>query len=225
VVQCNSTECLEIVYFIPYNWDTGRYGFGAHRGDGEMYSVLVTRTDPVKSHGYVPLPSRWDTPWEIAKNHPSAWVGYQELGTAHTCTSFDSTSYRQRTFKPDVDGPTLVYVSQAKHGNYFSWAACDAGASGFDSCPDVGTTLNYAVLYGQTGGPLRNAGELECHSHPSFDHINLYPGGSPDDAPYGSYDVWSSQPFGDDNLGKPLSLLRPGTITWWPENIGHVTCW
>src|SRR5262249_22958389 len=46
-------QCLEIVYIIPYNWDLGddlADGAGTtHRGDGEMYSVLVTRKDPLYS--------------------------------------------------------------------------------------------------------------------------------------------------------------------------------
>ena len=46
VYRCGDTECLEIVYVIPYNWDLGDTwaSVNAHRGDGD--SVLVARKDP-----------------------------------------------------------------------------------------------------------------------------------------------------------------------------------
>jgi hypothetical protein len=229
-IQCGSDfQCLEIVYTFPYNWDTGGpLGIGDHRGDGEMYAVLVARKDPTQSVAAEPVAPAWNVDWSQAKNDATKWVGFSEFGTAHTCDQYDSTNWRFRTWRPNVNGPAEIWVSESKHANYFSKSDCDNGAcSGnipfdpcWDTCDDINFTMVFANQYSGMG-PLANAGEMSCHSHPSINHYTLYPGATPSNPPYASYDVWSDIPFGDDSVGRPLVLLRPGTLVWWQDN--HVT--
>lgn len=225
VHQCaDGFECLEIVYVIPYNWDLGDF-VGSHRGDGEMYSVLVARKDPRIKQDGLDVEPRWGAPWETAKHDPAAWVGYSEFASAHMCAgSWDSSSHRFRTFSPGAQGVSTLWVSEGKHANYFSQGACDHGASYFDSCDNNGLTLVFADRYGGGAGPLRNAGDESCHSHPTLDHLTAYPGELRTHAPYASYDVWSDAPFGDDDVGRPRALLRAGTMQWWKESDPR-TCW
>jgi len=232
--QCLDTECLEITYVLPYNWDLGETSWAIHdhRGDGEMYSVLVTRTDPLKSVGGESVAARWSTPWASAKADANAWVGYTEFGTAHTCADYDSTSYRNRIFRPSVDGVTTVWVAQGKHANYFSREACDGGACSGDvpfgtPCWDNCDSNDFALVYGQwyrDAGPLRNAGGDTCHSHPSIDHYTAFPGSHPSYYSYASYDVWSDTLFGDDDVGRPRALLLPHTVLWWADSHPY-SCW
>ncbi len=227
-LQCaGEFQCLEITYVFPYNWDTGGpFNIGDHRGDGEMYSVLVARKDPTVSEANVAVTPGWNYDWSVAKNDPTMWVGYSEFGTAHTCDQYDSSNWRFRTFRPEVDGPTEIWVSESKHANYFSKSACDSGAcSGdvpgdpcWDTCDDIGFTMVFGTQYGSGMGPLLNAGELACHSHPSINHYTLYPGDSPSDGPFGTFDVWADIPFGDDEVGRPIVLLRPNTMVWWQDD-------
>jgi hypothetical protein len=230
VHQCLDTECLEITYVIPYNWDLGTgeiLNSNDHRGDSEMYSVLVARKDPLVKVAGADVAPRWNAPWSTAKYQASAWLGYAEFGTAHTCDFGDSTSFRFHVFDPSYDGVTSLWVSQAKHANYFSRGACDHGAFYTDTCDDNDFQLIFANQFGGGRGPLRNAGEESCHSHPTIDHETLYPGETSYQAPYGTYDVWSDRPFGDDDVGRPLALLRAGTVRWWVTRPWDqpYTCW
>lgn len=215
-------QCLEVVYVIPYNWDLGDL-VGAHRGDAEMYSVLVARKDPRIRQDGVDVQPRWDVPWEGAKNDPSAWTGYSEFASAHLCTDWDASSHRFRLFTPAESGVSTLWVAEGKHANYFSRGACDHGAGYFDSCDNDDFTMNFAEHYGGMG-PLRNAGEEACHAHPSLDHVTAYPGELRTHAPYATYDVWSDTPFGDDDVGRPFALLRAGTMLWWKESNPR-KCW
>jgi hypothetical protein len=232
--QCSGNECLEIIFSIPYNWDLGATSLEIHphRGDVEMYAVLVTRRDPLRSVAAESTAPRWNTSWELAKNDPNAWVGYSEFGTAHTCAEYDSSNWRYRIFRPAIDGVTTVWVAQGKHGNYFSQEACNNGAcSGdilsrpcWDRCNNNDFELVFAQRYGSGSGPLRNAGEEACHSHWTIDHYTSYPGSQRTYYSYGSYDVWSDVPFGNDGVGRHSVLLRPGTMLWWADTHPY-TCW
>ncbi|MDF3066060.1 MAG: hypothetical protein K0R38_1661 [Polyangiaceae bacterium] len=223
VHQCaDDFQCLELVYVVPYNWDLGDL-VGGHRGDAEMYSVLVARRDPrIRQDGLEAEP-RWDAPWETAKNDPAAWTGYSEFASAHMCTDWDSSSHRFRLFTPAEHGVSTLWVAEGKHAGYFSQGACDHGGNYFDSCDSNHFTLNLAQHYGGAG-PLRNAGDESCHAHPSLDHLTAYPGELRTHAPYATYDVWSDTPFGDDDVGRPLALLRAGTMLWWKESNPR-KCW
>jgi hypothetical protein len=230
---CAATQCLEIVYAIPYNWDLGGpFNIGDHRGDAEMYAVLVARKDPRISHDGEETAPRWDTSWDSARVDAGAWHGYTEFATAHTCDEYDSTNYRFRVFHPNVEGVTELWVSHAKHANYFSRDSCNNGAcSGIlllDHCWDGCDDATFSLVFNQHysgAGPLRNAGEESCHSHPSIDHETAYPGESPIDGSYGTYDVWSDAPFGDDDVGRHIALLRAGTVRWWEATTHPYTCW
>jgi hypothetical protein len=226
VYRCGDTECLEIVYVIPYNWDLGDTwaSIKAHRGDGEMYSVLVARKDPQVLLDGLDVAPAWDVPWGTAKYDASAWRGFTEFATAHTCTAADSSVYRFRTFRTDVEGVTRLWVSEGKHANYFSQGDCDHGAFYTDSCDDNNFEMVFADQYAGAG-PLRNAGEEACHSHATIDHFTAYPGDTSSHPPYADYDVWSDAPFGDDDDGRHLALLRAGTMLWWRGASPFATCW
>jgi len=189
-----------------------------------MYSVLVTRKDPQVLYDGVVVPPAWDVLWDTAKYDATAWRGFTEFTTAHACTGGDSSSYRFRTFRPHVEGVSRLWVSEGKHGNYFSKGECDHGAFLTDSCDLDDFEMVFANQFVGLG-PLRNAGEEACHSHPTIDHVTDYPGDAPTHPPYATYDVWSDAPFGDDDEGRHLALLRAGTTRWWNGSSPFITCW
>jgi hypothetical protein len=230
-------QCLEIVYILPYNWDLGDdldHGeFTSHRGDGEMYSVLVTRKDPLwRINGVLHTPD-FDTPFSIAKSDPTAWRAHDEFVSEHMCAAnvagepSDSSHFRTNLFSPTVPagGGTELWVSEGKHANYFSADECDAGGVCIGGCTDScnGNTfvLDPGVQFAGDG-PLRNAGEEICSSHPSLDPITTMPGATPETRNGGTYNVWSDQPFGDDHEGRGTALLRANTLDWWH---GNHRCW
>jgi hypothetical protein len=225
-------QCLEIIYTIPYNWDLGDdldpAQFTSHRGDGEMYAVLVTRKDPLYLlSGAVQTP-RWDAPWASAQHDVTQWTGFGEFASAHMCApatpwgaESDSSVARGNIIAPTLPmgGGTHLFVAEGKHANYFSSAACDAGGvcelgGCSDNCDENFFVLDPAVEFGGGDGPMRNAGEELCHAHPSLDATTTNPGFSQNSDPFGSYDVWSDAPFGSDNEGRPQILLGH-TVTWW----------
>jgi hypothetical protein len=226
--RCDPGQCLEIVYIIPYNWDLGdTLSVGSHRGDAELYAVLVARKDPAVRVDGVSVPPRWDVPWEIARNDPGAWRGHSELASAHMCATADSSVYRFNHIRPETGVVTRLWVAEGKHANYFSQAACDAGACKLGVCWDNCDQNDFDMVFNQqfTGaGPLRNAGEEACHAHPTFDTFTPAPGLSPTQAPGGAYDVWSGLPFGSDVEGRGTALLRAGTMLWWKKDKPYV-CW
>jgi hypothetical protein len=225
-------QCLEIVYMLPYNWDLGDDldggEFTSHRGDGEMYAVLVTRKDPLYLlSGNVQTP-RWNVPWATAQNDASQWTGFGEFASAHMCAPptpwgnySDSSTARGNIFSPaqPMGAGTELWVAEGKHANYFSAGACDAGGvcefgGCSDNCDDNYYVLNPAIEFGGGDGPMRNAGEELCHSHPTIDSTTTNPGTSVYAEPFGSYDIWSDAPFGSDNEGRGKILLAR-TVTWW----------
>lgn len=241
ILSCgDSYQCIEIVYVLPYNWDLGDdLGWGwqtSHRGDGEMYAILVTRKDPLQWVAGEWKTPRWNVPWSTAQNDASAWTGFTEFVSAHMCAPLTpwgeySDGSRARDIRlsparPMGDG-THLWVAEGKHANYFSESACDGGGvcdlgGCSDDCSDNYFVLDPAVEFRGGDGPMRNAGEEWCHAHPTIDATITNPGGGKNSEPFGVYDVWSDVPFGDDVEGRPLVLLGR-TLTWW-QGSGY-RCW
>ncbi len=241
IVSCaESMQCLEIVYMLPYNWDLGddldNGEFTSHRGDGEMYAVLVTRKDPLYMvAGNLQTP-RWNVPWASAQSDAALWTGFGEFASAHMCAPLtpwgeysDSSTARGTIFSPaaPIGDGTHLWVAEGKHANYFSSGACDAGGvcelgGCSDYCGNNHYVLNPATEFGGGDGPMRNAGEEHCHAQPVFDATTTNPGASQYAEPSGTYDVWGDAPFGSDNDGRGKILLAR-TVTWW-QGAGY-RCW
>ena len=227
--QLESMQCLEIVYAIPYNWDLGD-NVGAireHRGDSEMYAVVVARRDPhteiILGSGSAP---RWNHPWALAKNDALKWRGVAEFAAAHMCEITDGSKNRVRIadpFEPEI-APTRLFSAEGKHANYFSHADCNSGGlANSDDCDENDFDLVYAERFGTSGGPLTNAGEDVCHPFTSFFPGTREPASTPWLNPLFTplHYVWSGKKFGDASPFR--DKLRPGTVKWWPEN--SRTCW
>jgi hypothetical protein len=201
-VDCDEPfQCIEIRYGVAWNWDLGDdvgndFGFGtSHRGDSEMYAVLLARKDTDGAD--------WGVDWATAQNDPSQWRLITESMNAHDGSSFRSqgnfgTSTVQR-----------VWCSEGKHGMYATQSACnDGGFYGSDDCSDnrcdITTELFQKVQnVGQSWAPLQ-------YSIP-------YPGADSTTPPSGTYNVWSGDPFGSsDATAYKTHFTHP--INWCPAH-------
>jgi len=187
-------QCIEIRYGIAWNWDLGDDIFGgSHRGDSEIYAILVARMDTDGG-------SDWGVSWDVAKNDVSQWRLIKEFMSAHWGTSADSSSYRSQG---NYGSPYYqrVWCSEGKHGIYPSQGACNSGAFGADDCGD-----NRCDIVTEVFQKVQSVGQPWA---PLFPYIP-YPGATKTTPPSGIYDVWSTATFGDStsyrsNLTQPLS--------------------
>jgi hypothetical protein len=188
-------QCIEIRYGIAWNWDLGdNFGGGGHRGDSEMYAILVARKD---TDG-----SEWGTTWAVAQNDVNQWRLMKEFMTAHLNTSGDSSSYRAHG---NLGSATYqkVWCSEGKHGMYRTQSSCNNG--GFldaDDCSD-----NRCDIRADVYQDVQNIGEPTV----PLNRYIPYPGASKTTPPSGSYDVWGGTKFGDS--GDYKSRLQR-TLAW-----------
>lgn len=118
-------QCIEIRYGIAFNWDLGDDIFGQeHRGDSEMYDILVARRDTDGND--------WGVDWSVAQNDASKWRLIGEYMTAHWNTIGDSSSATSKNLSPS--------------GNYDMWSYQNFGTTTpyrthierpIDWCPDT----------------------------------------------------------------------------------------
>ena len=187
-------QCIEIRYGIAWNWDLGDDAAGGgHRGDSEMYSVLVARKD---TDG-----SEWGVSWAVAQNDPNQWRLMKEFMSAHLNTSADSSSYRSHGNL----GSTVhqrVWCAEGKHAMYRTQSACNNGGfADADDCSD-----NRCDIRADVYQDVQNIGEANA----PLNRYIPYPAASKTSSPFGSYDVWSTASFGDSGdyrsrLTRPLA--------------------
>ena len=185
-------QCIEIRYGIAWNWDLGDDNPlkpGAHRGDSEMYAVLVARKDTDGSD--------WETTWDVAKNDASRWRLIKEFMTAHWNTGSDSSSFRSHG---NLGATThqKVWCSEGKHGMYRTQSSCNSG--GFASADDC--TDNRCDVRADVYLDVQNVGEPEA----PLNRYIPYPASTKTSSPSGTYDVWSEAGFGSS--GDYESRLR-----------------
>lgn len=187
-------QCIEIRYGMAWNWDLGDDAFGgAHRGDSEMYAILVARKDTDGT-------GQWGADWSVAQNDVNQWRLMKEFLSAHLNAAGDSSTYRGH----GQTGATTyqrVWCSEGKHGMYQTQSACNSGNKGLDDCSDNRCDIRADVV-----PDVQNIGEAAA---PLSRYIP-YPASSKTSSPSGSYDVWSGLGFGDagdykSRLTRPLS--------------------
>jgi len=212
---CAQGQCAEIVYGLPYNWDTGMpdTGWEAHQGDSEHVALLVAyRRADDESNGHA-----WGTTWSVARTDASVWRVVGAFYSAHQCKgSFDNSTfvwpYEDGFYRKDalVD----VYESDGKHAAYPSLDACN---DVWDQClymenwrPAVLSKLFNA---GDADGASPSATGYVC---PGYDRTIATPASSASSAPLDSppYDVWSGQPFGSTKADPFSHALRAGSRNW-----------
>lgn len=190
-------QCIEIRYGIAFNWDLGDDIFGqGHRGDSEMYAILVARRDTDGMD--------WGVDWSVAQNDASQWRLIGEYMTAHWNTSADSSSY----YTHGNNGTTSyqqVWAAEGKHALYGTQGACnDGGLGGIDDCGD-----NRCDIVTEVFQKVQNIGE-------SYAPLNRYiaaPASSKNLSPSGNYDMWSYQQFGTTT---PYRTHMERPIDWCP---------
>jgi hypothetical protein len=190
-------QCIEIRYGMAWNWDLGDDAFGGgHRGDSEMYAILVARKD---TEG-----SQWGVSWAVAQNDASQWRLMKEFMSAHWGASGDSSSYR-RQGRSGVTAYQRVWCSEGKHGMYQTQSACNNGnGADIDDCSD-----NRCDIRADVYTDVQNIGELTA----PLNRYIPYPASSKTSAPTGTYDVWSGLRFADSGDYKS-KMTRP--LGWCP---------
>ena len=163
-------ECLELKISITFFNDTGDIvGIGDHRGDAEMYMVILQR----------------DSFWSQAKSQPDSWKMVRDFTSAHWKQNpFDSS--RMKTYSPAKSKRVRIYSSERKHGLYHSRSACNKGAFWSDDCPNT----NAYNLRNYLGGHLQNIGSRNNHSRMDTTISSLNK--------CGSYDIWNGGNFDGD---------------------------
>ena len=178
-------QCIEIRYGIAWNWDLGDdFGGGAHRGDSEVYAVLLARRD---TDGF-----DWGTSWDVARNDPSQWRLMQEFMSAHWTSSAESSSFWSHG-NFGTRSWQRVWAAEGKHAMYPTQSACNSGGLfGADDCSDNRCDID--DIWTRT----RNVGQWWS---PLFQYIP-YPGATKTTSPSGIYDVWSGAKFADSTSYK-----------------------
>jgi hypothetical protein len=191
-------QCIEIRYGIAFNWDLGDDIFDdKHRGDSEMYAILVARRDTDGTD--------WGVDWSVAQNDPSKWRLIGEYMTAHWNTISDGSSY----WSHGNNGTTSyqqIWAAEGKHALYGTQGACnDGGFGGADDCGD-----NRCDIVTEVFQKVQNIGE-------SYAPMNRYiaaPAAAKDQSPSGNYDMWSYQQFGTTT---PYRTHMERPIDWCPD--------
>jgi hypothetical protein len=193
-------QCIELRYGIAWNWDLGDDAFGgAHRGDSEVYAVLLARKDTDGAD--------WGVSWEVAQNDPGQWRLIREFMSAHWTSGWpaESSSFRSHgnygTFNYQ-----RVWAAEGKHAMYPTQSACNNGGAGdADDCGDNRCDINSEVFT-----KVQNIGESYAPLNPYIP----YPGYAKDVPPSGTYDMWSYQRFGDSTAYRE-HMERP--LDWCPN--------
>jgi hypothetical protein len=191
-------QCIEIRYGIAWNWDLGDDVFGqSHRGDSEVYAILVARKDTDGED--------WGVGWDVAQSSPTHWRMIGEFMTAHWQTSADSSSYVSHG-NYGTTNYQQVWAAEGKHALYPTQNACNGGGfGGADDCGD-----NRCDIVTEVFQKVQNIGE-------SYAPLNRYivaPAYSKSVSPSGSYDMWSYQKFGDSTAYRE-HFERP--LDWCPN--------
>ncbi len=202
-VDCTEPfQCIEIRYGVAWNWDLGDdvggyFGLSTeHRGDSEMYSVLVARKDTDSG-------ADWGVDWATAQNDPNQWRLIKEAMSAHDGLSFRSQGNFGTTAIPQV------WCAEGKHAMYPTQSACNSGGFyGSDDCSDNRCDITTEVFdkvqnVGQSWAPLQN--------------FIPYPGASSTTSPSGTYDVWGGADFGSSDATAYKTHLTE-TINWCPAH-------
>ncbi|HEV8581646.1 MAG TPA: hypothetical protein VGX68_21470 [Thermoanaerobaculia bacterium] len=190
-------QCIEIRYGIAWNWDLGDDFFGgSHRGDSEMYGILVARKDTDGAD--------WGVSWIAAQNNASQWRLIKEFMSAHWNSGGESSSYRSH----GNSGTTTVqrvWCAEGKHAMYPTQNACNNGNAGdIDDCGDNRCDITTEVFL-----KVQNAGEPTA----AIDPYLLYPGSSKTVEPSGTYNIWSGAAFGEATSYK-ANLTQ--ALSWCP---------
>ena len=197
-----SYQCLEIRYGMAFFYDHGDgiWPFDdvfSHMGDDEFHAVLVRRT----------------TSYATAKTSTSSWRLIRDMTLAHEGHSTEERTIGAYGYRPPVtcaqdwacygDLPrssrATIYASEKKHAMYHTIGECDNGAYWFDHCDNNYNLRNYKVP-----DALQNIGSYTYRAN--FDRTIQNPSWC------GSYDVWSTQPFGDSPTGYRNKFLN--SINW-----------
>jgi hypothetical protein len=172
-------QCIEIRYGIAWNWDLGDDSFGgSHRGDSEMYAIIVARKDTDGAD--------WGVSWEAAQNDPGQWRLIREFMSAHWGTSSDSSSFRSHG-NYGTTSYQRIWAAEGKHALYQTQNACNGGGfAGADDCGD-----NRCDIVSEVFTKVQNIGEW----YAPLNRYIPYPGATKTTSPSGYYDMWSYQPF------------------------------
>lgn len=188
-------QCIEIRYGIAWNWDLGDDTFGgSHRGDSEVYAVLLARKD---TEG-----SQWGVSWAVAQNDVNQWRLMKEFMSAHWGATGDSSSYRGHG-RSGATTHQKVWSSEGKHAMYPSQNACNNGGyADADDCSDNRCDIRADVYL-----DVQNIGEPTVPLNRDIP----YPASAKTSALSSNvtYDVWSGYRFGDSGdyrsrLTRPL---------------------
>lgn len=187
-------QCIEIRYGIAWSWDLGDDAFGGeHRGDSELYAVLVARKDTDGT-------GQWGTTWDVAKNDVNQWRLMKEFMSAHLGTEGDSSSYRGHG-KAGATTYQRVWCSEGKHAMYPTQSACNNGNVGdIDDCGD-----NRCDIRADVYTDVQNAGDILA----PINRYIPYPALTKTTSPTGTYDVWSGQRFADSGDYKKKFTQQP----------------
>jgi len=218
---CAYGECIVIIYGIPFSWDAGdildlgygQVGIREHRGDSEMYAVVLAHRPQDGSLGW------GTTSTTSARRTPSVWRAVKHFASAHMCepSSWGDSPDSSRFVSEGPAGrttPVRLWSAAGKHALYFSASACDAGGwYGSDSCQD-----SIVIDRSRGLGVLTNAGSQACHE--GFTTTIKSPAWQCDQEPFGSELVFSGAKFGE---AAPWSQkLNPATLRW---NTETYTCY
>lgn len=175
-------QCIELRYGIAWNWDLGDDTFGgSHRGDSEVYAVLLARKDTDGSD--------WGVSWDVAKTDPGYWRLIREFLSAHWGAGWpaESSSFRSHG-NFGTTSYQRVWCAEGKHAMYPTQSACNnGGPADADDCGD-----NRCDIVSEVYLKTQNIGEW----YASLNRYIPYPGSSKSVPPSGSYDMWSFQSFG-----------------------------
>lgn len=211
---CPYGECIEILYGIPFNWDAGDlqqttlgdFGIREHRGDSEMYAVLLAHRPQDGSRFWGTTSSA------TARTSTSYWRAIKHFSSAHMCepaflwSSPDSSAFQSEGVSGRTT-PRMLWAAEGKHALYFSDDACDAGGwHGSDDCSPGAQQLDWNL--GRSA--LRNAGAYACNE--GFDATIASPSWHCYTEPTATESVWSGAPFGESSAWR--SKLNTTVLDW-----------
>lgn len=196
-------QCIEIRYGIAWNWDLGDdiWG-GAHRGDSEVYAMLVARKDTDGSD--------WGVTWEVARNDAGQWRLIKEFMSAHWTAGGESSSFRTQG-NYGTSAYQRVWCAEGKHAMYPTQSACNNGGTwSADDCSD-----NRCDIITEVFLKVQNIGEWFAPLNPYIP----YPAQFETLSPSGTYNVWSGSSFGTStdyrsHLTRGLNWCPTNSFTW-----------
>ncbi len=230
---CATGQCVEIIYGLPYNWDTGDPDAPgslahSHQGDAEFVATLVAhRRADDEADG-----ADWGVPASVALSDPSAWRMVAGFWAAHygagsfAGADVDSSRYVFPRTGGTYSGTKLmnVYVAEGKHASYPTSSECDNGGwLNSDSCAG-GRFLDRALLQsrlvnvGDEHGDLTRPGWV-CAG---FERHIAAPASTAADAPVTvpPHDVWSGAQF--DSTTTWFGVLHRSSRNWGNDYVTYV---